>query len=95
MNKGVNKLKAILYLDDLTVGDVFESSQDYEITEEEIISFAKQYDPQVFHLEVEEAKETFFQGLAGSGWLTAAVSMRLTVLSLPLADGLIGAGVDL
>lgn len=95
MNKGVNKLKAKLYLDDLTVGDVFESSQDYEITEEEIISFAKQYDPQVFHLEVEEAKETFFQGLAGSGWLTAAVSMRLTVLSLPLADGLIGAGVDL
>lgn len=79
----------------MTVGDVFESSKDYELTKEEIIAFAKQYDPQFFHTDPEAAEDSFFQGLASSGWLTAAISMRLTVLSFPIADGLIGAGVDI
>lgn len=95
MIKGANRLNKTLYLDDLTVGDIFESKQDYELTQEEIITFAKQYDPQFFHTDPEAAQDSFFKGLASSGWLTAAASMRLTVLSFPLADGLIGAGVDI
>lgn len=84
-----------LYLDDLTIGDIFVNNDSYEVTEEEIIAFAKQYDPQVFHTDPEKAKETFFNGLASSGWLTAAISMHLTAKAFPIAEGLIGANVDL
>lgn len=83
-----------LYLDDIKVGDIYESTEEYELTKEEIISFSKQYDPQFFHLDEEAAEKSFFKGLSGSGWLTAAITMRLTVLSFPVADGLIGAGAD-
>lgn len=84
-----------LYLDDLTIGDIFVNNDSYEVTEEEIIAFAKQYDPQVFHTDPEKAKETFFNGLASSGWLTAAISMNLTAKAFPIAEGLIGANADL
>lgn len=95
MDKGVNILSNNLYLDDMSIGDVFESSEEYELTKEEIISFASQYDPQPFHTDPIAAEDTFFKGLAASGWLTAAISMRLTVRSFPLADGLIGTGVEI
>ena len=75
-----------LYLDDLTIGDIFVNNDSYEVTEEEIIAFAKQYDPQVFHTDPEKAKETFFNGLASSGWLTAAISMNLTAKAFPIAE---------
>ncbi|WP_271078804.1 MaoC family dehydratase [Aurantiacibacter sp. MUD61] len=83
-----------IYLDDLSVGDTFESDE-YEMTEERIIAFARDYDPQVFHTDPEGAQETFFGGLAASGWHTAAVTMRLMVQSVPFANGTIGAGGDL
>ena len=83
-----------LYLDDLGVGDTFESGL-YEMTAERIIAFAQGYDPQPFHTDPEAAKATFFAGLAASGWHTAAVTMRLMVESVPFANGTIGAGGDL
>jgi acyl dehydratase len=49
----------------------------YEVTREEILSFAEAYDPQSFHLE--ETEESPFDGLAASGWHTAAVTMRILV----------------
>lgn len=88
-------IEKFLYLDNINVGDTFESSNDYELTEDEIIRFAKQYDPQIFHTDSVGAEDTFFQGLASSGWLTASASMRLTVETLPVKDGLIGASVDM
>ncbi|GGG62173.1 MaoC family dehydratase [Kocuria dechangensis] len=84
-----------LWLDDLAVGDRFRTDE-YEITQEEILAFAGRYDPQPFHLDEEAAAGSFFQGLAASGWHTAAVTMRLIVTSgLPIATGIIGAGVEL
>lgn len=84
-----------LWLEDLEVGDRFRT-EEYEITGEEIVAFAGQYDPQSFHLDEQAAAGTFFQGLAASGWHTAAITMRLIVTSgLPLASGIIGAGVEL
>lgn len=80
-----------LYLEDLSVGDVFTSSG-YRMDEEAILSFARAFDPQPFHLDAEAARGTFFQGLAASGWHTAAVTMRLLVDSVPIANGIIGAG---
>lgn len=83
-----------LYLDDLSIGDVF-TSQTQAVDTEQIIEFASQFDPQPFHLNEEAAKDTFFRGLAASGWHTVAITMRLLVESLPLARGIIGAGAEL
>lgn len=80
----------MLYLEDLNVGDHFKS-REYEMTLEEILEFAHQYDPQVFHTDVVKAKEhPIFQGIAASGWHTAAVTMRLWTECFPIAKGLIG-----
>ncbi|MDQ8935855.1 MaoC family dehydratase [Acinetobacter rudis] len=85
----------MLYLEDLNVGDRFQS-QDYEMTLEEIKSFAGKYDPQVFHLDEEEAEDhPIFQGIAASGWHTSAVTMRLWTECLPIAHGLIGSETSL
>jgi len=84
-----------LWLEDLSVGDRFRTDE-YEITREEILAFAGRYDPQPFHLDEAAAADSFFRGLAASGWHTAAVTMRLLVTSgLPFATGIIGAGVEL
>lgn len=84
-----------LYLEDLKAGDRF-VSREYELTEEKIKSFAKEYDPQPFHLDADAAeKHPIFQGLAGSGWQTAAITMRLWTECMPLAGGLVGFGGDI
>ena len=83
-----------LYLDDLAVGDRFTSGE-YALDAGQIKAFALQFDPQPFHTDEEAAKNTFFGGLAASGWHTAAITMRLLVDSgMPLAEGIIGSGGD-
>ena len=47
------------------------------ITREEMIAFARRYDPQPFHLDDEAARTSIYGGLIASGWLTVAVMMRL------------------
>jgi len=84
----------LLYLDDLHVGQRFTSGT-HRINEEQIKAFAQQFDPQPFHLNAEAAKETLFEGLAASGWHTAAISMRLVVESVPIKGGIVGAGGEL
>ena len=79
-----------LFLEDLSVGQRFASSS-HRITTDEIIAFASEFDPQPFHTNEKAAENTFFQGLAASGWHTAAITMRLLVKgALPLAGGAIG-----
>ena len=81
-----------LWLDDLHVGHKFRTDG-YDVTADDIVTFATQWDPQPFHVSEETARDTFFGGLAASGWHTAAITMRLLVTSgMPLADGIIGAG---
>jgi acyl dehydratase len=83
------------YLDDLHVGQRFTSAS-HEIDAAQIRAFAREFDPQPFHLDDEAAKATLFGGLAASGWHTAAISMRLMVeTGLPLAGGILGAGGEL
>jgi len=84
-----------LYLDDLQVG-YRHTSGTHTIEEAEIKAFARQFDPQPFHLDDAAAKGTLFGGLAASGWHTAAITMRLQVDSgPPLAGGIIGAGGEI
>jgi acyl dehydratase len=84
-----------LYLEDLRVGQTFVTGT-YTMTAEDIIAFAKLYDPQPFHLDDTAAKHSLFGGLSASGWHTAAVTMRLlTQGTMPLAGGLISSGGEI
>ncbi|PTW92432.1 dehydratase [Achromobacter mucicolens] len=84
----------LIYLEDLSVGDVF-VSKTHALDAAQITEFASQFDPQPFHLDPEAAQDTLFQGLAASGWHTAALTMKLLVESFPVARGVIGAGAEL
>lgn len=81
------------YFDDLRPGERFQSCK-YVVTEEEIINFARQFDPQPFHLDRDVGSRTMFGELIASGWHTAAITMRLFVQTLNCAEGAIGLGVD-
>lgn len=82
------------YLDDLTVGQRFTTGT-HRMDAEEIKRFAAEFDPQPFHTDEEAAKESFFGGLAASGWHVGSVTMRLLVDCGVLAGGMIGAGAEL
>jgi acyl dehydratase len=87
--------KAVNYFDDLQVGQRFTSGT-HLVDAAQIKEFARQFDPQPFHLDAEAAKGSLFEGLVASGWHTAAITMRLMVTSgLPIAGGLIGAGGEI
>ena len=64
------------YFEDFQVGDIFDLGST-TVTEEEIISFARQFDPQPFHTEPVLARDSIFGGLVASGWHTTAMFMRL------------------
>jgi acyl dehydratase len=83
-----------LYFEDFHVGQKFNSVGSYKVTAAEIKEFGEKYDPQPFHLDEAAGEGSFFHGLAASGWLTAAIVMRLRVLSLKVAGGMIGAGAE-
>jgi len=81
------------YFEDLKAGDRFKS-ETYTVSEEQLISFAREFDPQPFHLDAAVADQTMFKGLIASGWHTAAITMRLFVQTLNFAEDAIGLGVD-
>jgi acyl dehydratase len=84
-----------LYLQDLPVG-LRLSHGTHALDTEQIKAFARQFDPQPFHLDEETAAGTFFKGLTASGWHTAAITMRLLATMQPtIAGGVIGAGAQL
>lgn len=90
-----DRLANTVFLDDLAVGQRF-SSAEHQLDVEQVIAFARQFDPQPFHLDAVAAKQTFFKGLVASGWHTAAVTMKLLVSGgAPIAGGVIGAGVEI
>jgi len=82
------------FFDDWHVGDRFVSGE-ATLSREECLDFARRYDPQQFHLDDAAAAASIFRALAASGWLTAALTMRLIVESgVMRGTGVIGAGVD-
>ncbi len=83
-----------LYFEDFSVGQKFHSAGTAKVSAEEIKEFGQKYDPQPFHLDEAAGEGSFFKGLAASGWLTAAIVMRLRVQSVKVAGGMIGAGVE-
>lgn len=83
----------MIHFEDLQIGDRFRSGA-YEVTEEAIIAFAREFDVQAFHLDPEAAERSVFHGLAASGWHTAAIAMRLFTTTMNFAGGAVGLGVD-
>jgi acyl dehydratase len=83
-----------MYFEDFYVGQKMNSVGSHKVTAEEIKEFGQKYDPQPFHLDEAAGEASFFKGLAASGWLTAAIVMRLRVQSITVAGGMIGAGVE-
>ncbi|HZY05052.1 MAG TPA: MaoC family dehydratase [Anaeromyxobacteraceae bacterium] len=68
--------EARYYWEDFPVGKVREFGG-VAVTAEEIVRFARQFDPQPFHLDEEAAKRSAFGGLVASGWHTCALAMRM------------------
>ena len=84
----------IEWFDDLALGMRFKSAEKL-VTREDIKRFAAEFDPQPYHLDEAAAEKTALQGLAASGWHTAAIAMRLATDARPFGPHpLLGIGVD-
>ncbi len=77
------------YFEDYPVGERAEFG-DMAVTEEEILAFARRYDPQPFHVDAKAASDSIYGGLIASGWMTASLAMRMMVdhyISVPASMG--------
>lgn len=85
----------MIYFEDLEIGRETEFGR-YEVTREEVLDFARKYDPQPFHLSDEAAAKTHFGRLAASGWHTCAMTMAVIARRVMAEDqaGLGSPGVD-
>lgn len=82
------------YWEDFTPGWVFETAT-RTLSEEDIVRFAREYDPQIYHTDAEAAKRSPFGGLIASGWQTGAVGMRLMCDGYLLESSCVGSpGID-
>ena len=82
------------YLDDFTVGEKF-TTGGITFTEASIIDFAMSFDPQAFHLDVQTASESIYEGLIASGFHTISVCFRLFIQTGTLAACSMGSpGID-
>ena len=85
----------MIFYEDLEIG-LTRNFGGYEVTREEVVEFASQYDPQPFHLDDEVAAQTHFGRLSASGWHTCAMTMRMMVDNMmnEKSAGLGSPGVD-
>ena len=85
----------MIFYEDLEIG-LTRTFGGYEVTREEVVEFASQYDPQPFHLDDEIAAQTHFGRLSASGWHTCAMTMRMMVDNMinEKSAGLGSPGVD-
>jgi acyl dehydratase len=83
------------YFEDLEIGAETNFGS-YAVTREEVLDFARKYDPQPFHLSDEEAAKTHFGRLAASGWHTCAMTMAVIARHVVEGEqeGLGSPGVD-
>ncbi|QSQ17294.1 MaoC family dehydratase [Myxococcus landrumensis] len=82
------------YFEDFQPGEASEAGP-YVISREEIIAFAKQFDPQPFHLSDEGGREGIFGGIIASGWHTASICHKLVVENLLKGSASLGSpGLD-
>lgn len=86
--------KKRIFLEDFEPGAIYESPP-HAVTEQEIVEFARDYDPQYFHLDAEAAKDSIFGGLVCGGFQTAALAWALALKSGMFDDcSMAGIGID-
>ena len=85
----------MIYFEDLPIGKETEFGS-YDVTREEVIEFARKYDPQPFHLSDEAAAKTHFGRIAASGWHTTAMTMAVIARAVVAEEqaGLGSPGID-
>ncbi len=84
----------MLYFEDFPKGRSYPLSE-YTITQQRMIAFASEYDPQYYHTDPEAATQSVFGGLIGSGWMTTAIFMRMQCDSFLSDSACLGSpGVD-
>jgi acyl dehydratase len=82
------------YWEDFTPGRVFETAR-RALSQEDIVRFAREYDPQAYHTDAEAAQRSPFGGLIASGWQTCGVTMRLMCEGYLLETSCVGSpGMD-
>jgi acyl dehydratase len=82
------------YFEDFSIGQVAEYGP-RQVSREEIIAFAAQFDPQPMHLDEEAARHTMLGGLAASGWHSCCIMMKMIADGLLLDTASMGApGID-
>ncbi|MAF31098.1 MAG: enoyl-CoA hydratase [Magnetococcales bacterium] len=82
------------FFEDLKVGEIYKSGTE-TLSQDDIINFAKQFDPQPMHTDPEKAKDSLFGRLVGSGWQSLSASIRMLVESKVFGNTpLIGVNVD-
>jgi acyl dehydratase len=85
---------SVQYLEDYAVGQIYLTGR-HRIDKEQIVAYARQFDPQFYHLDEVAALQSPFKGLAASGWHTASITMRLMVDgAFKPAGGILGVGFD-
>lgn len=83
-----------LFYEDFVVGDTLEMGRRV-VERDEVIAFAREFDPQPFHVDEQAARDSFFGGLIASGWHTCAMVMRMMCDSYLLDSASLGSpGVD-
>jgi acyl dehydratase len=71
-------MTVIRYFEDYPAGAV-ETLGRIDVDEQEVLAFARRYDPQAFHTDPAAARDSAFGGLIASGWHTASMMMRVLV----------------
>src|SRR3954469_14121340 len=84
----------MLYFEDFSEGQVFELGE-VTLSEDEILEFARRYDPQPFHVDPAAARQSMYGGLIASGWQTSSVYMSLLVRGLLRGAGRVAAPASL
>jgi acyl dehydratase len=79
---GADATSHLLHFEDFRTGQTFAFGH-YDVTKDEIVAFAREFDPQPHHLDEEAGNRSLLGGLAASGWHICAMTMRMVV------DGLI------
>lgn len=94
MKPGADAPRANLFLDEMEVGDRFES-KGMTLGEADIVGFAREWDPQPFHVDAEAARRSHFGGLIASGFQTMVVAFRVLYQTGFLVDANLGGpGID-
>ena len=85
---------AVRYFEDFKIGDSFAGGS-VDVTQDAIVAYARQFDPQPFHTDPAAAQKTMFGELVASGWHTASMTMGLFATSdIRIVNGIIGGGVE-